>query len=46
MFKKQLAKPIFSKQTYNLPTSKIRVKIKPVLMLKNIKIKKLIQINF
>lgn len=46
MFKEQLAKPIISKQIYNLTTSKIRVKIKPLLMLKTTKIKMPIQINF
>lgn len=46
MFKKELAKPLIGKQTYKLPTSKMRIKIKPLLMLKSMKIKMPIQTNF
>lgn len=40
-----MAKPVIAKQTYKLPTGKMKIQTKPLLMLKNIK-KMPAQINF
>lgn len=32
-----MAKPVIAKQTYKLPTGKMKIQTKPLLMLKNIK---------